>query len=268
LDRYLLGVMANGTGVALIAGAPFVVQLKTRSYEARSMGSDLRDVFLLSLVAMFNPALLAAVTVMLLLPRPKRLMLGYLLGPDKTSITAGVLIMFSLHGSGAERTSKRTIGPLEDIVAGLLVLAIAWVVRSGRDRPFQSRRRRKKDAKVKARKEAGRPTESLSFRTQQWRSTGHVRRRRDADLSGGRLPGRAGSHPQAQFGTHRGCAADSVLLPDAADLSRGAAARLRIRAASNATGGSRVQVLVGTERPDGCGDRRLRDRGTADRQGA
>ncbi len=36
------------------------------------MSSDLLDVFLLSLLAMFNPSLLAAVTVMLLLPDPKR----------------------------------------------------------------------------------------------------------------------------------------------------------------------------------------------------
>jgi hypothetical protein len=44
------------------------------------MSSDLVDIFLLSLVSMFNPSLLAAVTVMLLLTNPKRLMLGYLLG--------------------------------------------------------------------------------------------------------------------------------------------------------------------------------------------
>jgi hypothetical protein len=35
------------------------------------VSSDLVHVFLLSLVAMFNPTLLAAVTVMLLLPNPK-----------------------------------------------------------------------------------------------------------------------------------------------------------------------------------------------------
>jgi hypothetical protein len=44
------------------------------------MSSDLVDIFLLSLLAMLNLSLLAAVTVMLLLPNPKRLMLGYLLG--------------------------------------------------------------------------------------------------------------------------------------------------------------------------------------------
>ena len=44
---------------------------------------------MLALVAMFNPTLLAAVTVMMLLPNPKRLMLGYLLGAYLTSITSG-----------------------------------------------------------------------------------------------------------------------------------------------------------------------------------
>jgi hypothetical protein len=38
--------------------------------------SDLVSIFLLSVVAMFNPSLLAAVTVMLLMPNPKRLMVG------------------------------------------------------------------------------------------------------------------------------------------------------------------------------------------------
>lgn len=57
------------------------------------MGSELLDIFLLSLLAMFNPALLAAVTVLLLLPSPKRLMVGYLLGAYTTSITLGLLIV-------------------------------------------------------------------------------------------------------------------------------------------------------------------------------
>jgi hypothetical protein len=128
------------------------------------MSSDLVDVFLLSLVAMFNPSLLAAVTVMLLLPNPKRLMLGYVLGAYTTSITLGLLIVFSLHGSGTESTSKHTIGPAEDIVIGLLLLLIAWILRTGRDQPFQERRRQKKDAKLQAKREAGKPTESLPLR--------------------------------------------------------------------------------------------------------
>ncbi len=128
------------------------------------MSSDLVDVFLLSLVAMFNPTLLAATTVMLLMPNPKRLMTGYLLGAYMTSITLGLLIVFSLHGSGTESTSKHTVSPIEDLVVGLLSLTLAWVLRTGRDQPFQQRRQAKKEAKLEARRAAGKPTESLPLR--------------------------------------------------------------------------------------------------------
>ena len=128
------------------------------------MSSELVDIFLLSLTAMLNPSLLAAVTVMLLLPNPKRLMFGYLLGAYTTSITVGLVIVFTLQGSSAESTSKHTVSPLEDIVVGLLLLLIAFVLRTGRDKPFDERRREKKDAKLKAKKAAGKPTESLALR--------------------------------------------------------------------------------------------------------
>jgi hypothetical protein len=128
------------------------------------MSNQLLDIFLLSLFSMFNPSLLAAVTVMLLLPNPKRLMVGYLLGAYTTSITLGLVIVFTLSNSSATSTSKHTISPLEDIVVGLLAIAIAFVLRTGRDQPFQERRREKKDAKLTARREAGKPTESLPIR--------------------------------------------------------------------------------------------------------
>ena len=63
--------------------------------ECRRVG-DLVEIFLLSLLAMFNPTLLAAVTLMLLLPNPKRLMLGYLLGAYTASISVGLVIVFAL----------------------------------------------------------------------------------------------------------------------------------------------------------------------------
>ena len=128
------------------------------------MNTDLVDIFLLGLVSMFNPTLLAAVTVMLLLPSPKRLMAGYLLGAYTTSITLGLVIVFTLQGSGSESTSKHTISPAEDIVVGLLALVIAFVLGTGRDQGFQERRREKKDAKLKAKEAAGKPTESLPLR--------------------------------------------------------------------------------------------------------
>jgi Sap, sulfolipid-1-addressing protein len=107
---------------------------------------DLVSILFLSLLAMLTPTLLAAVTVMMLLPNPKRLMLGYLLGAYTTSITAGLLIVFSLHGSASEGTAH-TMGPIEDIVVGLVALLVAYVLGSGRDARLQERRRRRKEAK-------------------------------------------------------------------------------------------------------------------------
>ena len=129
------------------------------------MSSDLVDIFLLSLVAMFNPTLLAAVTIMMLIPNPKRLMLGYLLGAYTTSIACGCVIVFVLGGSSSETsTAKHTISPAIDIIVGLLSLALVWVLRTGRDDPFQERRGAKKEAKLAAKRAAGRPTESLPLR--------------------------------------------------------------------------------------------------------
>lgn len=48
---------------------------------------------------------------MLLLPDPRKLMLGYLLGAYMTSITLGLVIVFALPGSSTESTSKHSIGP-------------------------------------------------------------------------------------------------------------------------------------------------------------
>src|SRR5438309_9936217 len=103
------------------------------------MGNNLLDIFLLSLLAMFNPSLLAAVTVMLLLPNPKRLMAGYLLGAYTTSITLGLVIVFSLHGSSTESASKHTVSPAEAIVVGLRLAGTAFVLASGRAAGFPQR---------------------------------------------------------------------------------------------------------------------------------
>jgi Sap, sulfolipid-1-addressing protein len=129
-----------------------------------AVSSDLVDIFALAVLATINPTLLGAVTLMLLLPNPRRLMLGYLLGAYTTSFIAGMLILFALHGSRTETTSKHTISPLEDIVVGVFALTIAWVLQTGRDEPIRERRQRRKDAKLKAREEAGKPTQSLPLR--------------------------------------------------------------------------------------------------------
>ncbi len=71
------------------------------------MSGGVFSIFLLSLLAMFNPTLLAAVTIMMLLPEPRRLITGYLLGAYLTSIGLGLAIVFSLHNSAGVESGKR-----------------------------------------------------------------------------------------------------------------------------------------------------------------
>jgi hypothetical protein len=111
---------------------------------------DLAGIFLLSLLAMFNPTLLAAVTVMLLLPNTKKLMFGYLLGAYMTSITLGMLIVFSLNDSEAVGTTKHSLSPVEDLVVGFLLLLVAYVLGGTRSEPLRERRRQRKEAKAAA----------------------------------------------------------------------------------------------------------------------
>jgi Sap, sulfolipid-1-addressing protein len=120
--------------------------------------SDLASIFLLSLLAMFTPTLLAAVTVMMLLPNPKKLMLGYLLGAYTTSISLGLLIVFSLNDTSSVSTAKSTLSPSEDIVVGLITLLVAFVLGTGRDARLRERRQRRKEAKE------AKPKESLPER--------------------------------------------------------------------------------------------------------
>ncbi|MGB7684229.1 MAG: GAP family protein [Solirubrobacterales bacterium] len=108
---------------------------------------DLGSIFGLALAAMVNPTLLAAVTVLMLLPNTKKLMLGYLLGAYLTSISVGMLIVFSLHDTASVETAQRTLGPVQDLVIGAILLVVGFVLGTGRDEPLRERRRRRKEAK-------------------------------------------------------------------------------------------------------------------------
>ena len=105
------------------------------------------DVILLSLTASLNPTLVAATTVMLLLDKPVRLMGGYLLGAYLTSITLGLIIVFSLSDSAAANTTEDTISPAVDIGLGAVCLAISFVLYTGRVERMRERRAAKKAAK-------------------------------------------------------------------------------------------------------------------------
>ena len=94
---------------------------------------------LLSLTSALNPTLIAATTVMLLLPHPKRLMLGYLLGAFAISIPLGVVIVLTLGSSGVVGTTQHTLSPAIDIALGALALVLAA---RHRQRPHRAQRSR------------------------------------------------------------------------------------------------------------------------------
>jgi hypothetical protein len=84
---------------------------------------------------------------MLLLDKPARLMLGDLLGAYVTSITLGLIIVFSLSGSSTSNTTENTLSPAVDIGLGAIALAISFVLYTGRAERLRERRRDRKAAK-------------------------------------------------------------------------------------------------------------------------
>ena len=107
-------------------------------------------VVLLAFTAAFNPTLIAATTLMLVLPRPERLMLGYWLGAMITGVTSGLVIVFALKNTAAEHTTRHTVSPIVQLVfAGLLVVA-AVALAEGEGKRLRERydKRREKKAKT------------------------------------------------------------------------------------------------------------------------
>jgi hypothetical protein len=107
------------------------------------------EVFVFAFTAALNPTLLAATTVMLLMPSPKRLLLGYLLGAMMTSITLGLLIVFEFEESSTVGTAENSLSPAQDIVLGLLLLVIAYVIGTERHKRVVERRHAKQADKPK-----------------------------------------------------------------------------------------------------------------------
>jgi hypothetical protein len=102
----------------------------------------------LGLSAAFNPTELAAATLMLLLPRPERLLLGYWLGAMLTGIASGLVIVFALE-SKAETTASHTVSPVVELVFAVLLLIAAVALARGEDKRAQERRRSRHPEKDK-----------------------------------------------------------------------------------------------------------------------
>ena len=205
------------------------------------------DIFLLAFSAALNPTLLAATTVMLLLPRPRNLMLGYLLGAMMTSISLGLVIVFSLEGSGAVEVAKNTLGPVGDIVLGAILLIVARVLSAERDAILRERRERHKAAKGKAKKREG--PAALAAGPESRHPAHHLRRRSAPDPSGRLLSG-CPDPPGEGRSRHGGDRARGRRLqPDHAGSARAAAPLLLAGAGRDAGAGGALQGLVAPGRP-------------------
>jgi hypothetical protein len=80
-------------------------------------------------------------------PTTKRLMLGYLLGALMTSITLGLVIVFSFEGSDAVSTTENTLSPAATMALGRIALVAAFVSRPGRHQAATERRQARKQDK-------------------------------------------------------------------------------------------------------------------------
>jgi Sap, sulfolipid-1-addressing protein len=108
----------------------------------------MQQILFFSLVAIIDPVIAGAAAVMLLLPEPKRLMLGFVLGALLTSITLGLVIVFVVGGTNSTTsTTKRTVDPVVDIAAGVAFLLIATLVATGVWRRLAERRRKRRGPK-------------------------------------------------------------------------------------------------------------------------
>jgi hypothetical protein len=101
----------------------------TASASARFDMSDLLEIFLLALVAMFFPALLAVVLVAIRGRHPQLLLASFLAGGLLSAISVGLVIVFSLQGASVDSSSSSHLDPVVYVVIGLLSLLAAWVVR-------------------------------------------------------------------------------------------------------------------------------------------
>jgi hypothetical protein len=115
------------------------------------------SVILWAFLAALNPTLLAASTVMLLLPKPKRLLLGYLAGAMITSVTLGLVIVFELDGSGAVGTAKHTLTPATDLALGVLALLASYMLRPSGPAKEEGRWAERRRRRAEKRKDKGPP---------------------------------------------------------------------------------------------------------------
>src|SRR5262249_48189113 len=145
----------RGAPASCWPSAPSIRVLSTRpavrlevTAPVRPGSRHLGDVVVLAFTAALNPTELAAITVMLLLPRPDRLMCGYWLGAMLTGIASGLVIVFALEGS-AQHTTTHTVGPVAWLVIAVLLVVAAFALAKGEDQRLRERREARREKKGK-----------------------------------------------------------------------------------------------------------------------
>src|SRR5262245_43357724 len=118
----------------------------TTAPEWRLWGRGRHDVvvpglLVLAIASAFYPTLLAISIVLLGMPNPRPLLLGYLGGALTASIGSGLAIVFVLGATDAVGSSHPTASPAVDVAGGILVLALGLLIATGRLQRFRDRRR-------------------------------------------------------------------------------------------------------------------------------
>jgi hypothetical protein len=108
----------------------------------------------LALGSAVYPTLLAVVILILTQPNPRRLLAAYLAGALLTSLTVGLIVVNGLKsGHVLNGSSGRSINPAIDLAVGLVLLALFYMLLTGRDRRFVEERQRKKGERATRNKE-------------------------------------------------------------------------------------------------------------------
>ena len=110
------------------------------------------DIVGLAFLATLNATLLVVTAVLLLLPHPERLMFGFWLGAMLASVASGLVIVLVLKDTGAEHTTKHTLGPVVWLVVAVLLLVAAFALAKGEDRRLRQRRRARREKKEEEKK--------------------------------------------------------------------------------------------------------------------
>ncbi len=103
------------------------------------------QIILLAFAASVFPTLLACVAIMISREEPRRLLLAFYAGGMMTSITAGIIVL-DIFDSGKEAlgSSSSNPHPALSIIAGVVALALAWLMASRHGAEIIARRRAKR----------------------------------------------------------------------------------------------------------------------------